>query len=183
VFVDDNNSSNVWLIDADNLRFERIYGGNSVYTPHYGAPEIVQGRDQSRPRTDCWSFAVMAFRTLSLCHPFIGKKVLEPDDAEGGWDAEPAKDGVPADLDEQAYAGYLPFIDDEEDDTNANNSCFPRELVAHQHFDAFFRKLLARKDTTTPSSSNDVLGTGTSQGLRPFVNMSGLHNELFRRRL
>lgn len=130
VFVDDNNSRDVWLIDADNLRFERIYGGNSVYTPHYGAPEIVQGCDQSRPRTDCWSFAVMAFRTLALCHPFIGKKVLEPDDDEGGWDAEPAGDGVPADLDEQAYAGYLPFIDDEEDDTNANNSCLPRDLVA-----------------------------------------------------
>lgn len=53
-------------------------------TPRYGAPEIVQGVDRSRPRTNCWAFAVMAFETLSLVHPFIGKKVLDPDDDEGG---------------------------------------------------------------------------------------------------
>ncbi len=130
VFVGDGDSREVWLIDADNLRFEMAEGGNSVHTPHYGAPEIVQRRDQSRPRTDCWAFAVMAFGMLALCHPFIGKKVLEPDNDEGGWDAEPASDGAPTDLDEQAYAGYLPFIDDEDDDTNAAVSGLPRELVA-----------------------------------------------------
>jgi serine/threonine protein kinase len=130
VFVGDGDSREVWLIDADNLRFEMSEGGNAVYTPHYGAPEIVQGHDQSRPRTDCWAFAVMAFRTLALCHPFIGKKVLEPDNDEGGWDAEPSADSAHADLDEQAYAGYLPFIDDDNDNTNADVSALPRELVA-----------------------------------------------------
>jgi len=130
VFVGDGDSREVWLIDADNLRFERSEGGNAVYTSPYGAPEIVQGRDKSRPRTDCWAFAVMAFGTLALCHPFIGKKVLEPDNDEGGWDAEPAADGAPADLDEQAYAGYFPFIDDDDDDTNAAVSGLPRELVS-----------------------------------------------------
>jgi serine/threonine protein kinase len=130
VFVGEGENPEVWLIDADNLRFERSEGGNAVYTPDYGAPEIVQKLDQSRPRTDCWSFAAMAFETLVLCHPFIGKKVLEPDNDEAGWDAEPAADGAPADIDEQAYAGYLPFIDDEHDDTNAAVSGLPRELVA-----------------------------------------------------
>ncbi|OQX00237.1 MAG: serine/threonine protein kinase [Desulfobacteraceae bacterium A6] len=139
VFVGDGDSREVWLIDADNLRFERSEGGNAVYTQHYGAPEIVQGRDQSRPRTDCWAFAVMAFRTLALCHPFIGKKVLEPDNDEGGWDAEPAADDVPADLHEQAYAGYLPFIDDD-DDTNAAVSGLPRELVATQGLRRLFQE-------------------------------------------
>jgi serine/threonine protein kinase len=128
-FVGEGDSQEVWLIDADNLRLERNSGGNAAYTPQYGAPEIVQARDQSRPRTDCWSFAVMAFRTLALCHPFIGKKVLEPENDNGGWDAESPTDGAPADLDEQAYAGYLPFIDDENDDTNAADSGLPRELV------------------------------------------------------
>jgi Protein kinase domain len=120
----------VWLIDADNLRFERVRGGNSVYTPRYGAPEIVQGTDQSRPRTDCWAFAVMAFETLSLVHPFIGRQVLEPDD-EGGWDSDPdpAAGGASADLDEQAYAGYLPYVDDRDDDSNRALSGLPRELV------------------------------------------------------
>ena len=52
-FLGENSSRMVWLIDSDNLRFELASGGTSVFTPGYGAPEIVQGRDQSRPRTDC----------------------------------------------------------------------------------------------------------------------------------
>ncbi len=124
-----DGSQEVWLIDADNLRFERVQGGNSVYTPRYGAPEIVQGTDQSRPRTDCWAFAVMAFETLSLVHPFIGQKVLDPDDDEDGWDTEPAAPGAPADAEERAYAGYLAYIDDQDDDSNRALSGLPRPLV------------------------------------------------------
>jgi len=140
VFVGDGDSRDVWLIDADNLRFEMSQGGNAVYTPHYGAPEIVQGRDKSRPRTDCWAFAVMAFCTLSQSHPFIGTKVLAPTDDEGGWDAEPVADGVPASLDEQAYAGYLPFVDDADDDSNQGVSGLPRELVATQKLRFLFQE-------------------------------------------
>lgn len=128
-FMGEGDSPEVWLIDADNMRFELVEGGNSVYTPRYGAPEIVQGVDRSRPRTDCWAFAIMAFETLSLVHPFIGKKVLDPDDDEGGWDEAPLVEGAPADLDEQAYAGYLPFVDDENDDSNRAISGLPRPLV------------------------------------------------------
>ena len=130
VFVSNEDSREVWLIDADNMRPELPSGGTSVYTPGYGAPEVVRGTDGSRPRSDCWAFAVMAFKVLVLCHPFIGKKVLEPDDDEGGWDAEPVVEGTPADLDEQAYAGYLPFVDDKDDDSNPSVGGLPRELVA-----------------------------------------------------
>jgi len=128
-FVGSGASREVWLIDADNLRFELPSGGASVYTPGYGAPEVVQGHDQSRPRTDCWSFAVMAFKVLALCHPFIGKKVLDPDDDDAGWDAEPVADNALADLDEQAYAGYFAFIDDNEEASNRGVGGLPRSLV------------------------------------------------------
>lgn len=129
-FIGEETSSDVWLIDADNMRFELPHGGVSVCTPHYGAPEIVRGTDSSRPRSDCWAFAVMAFKLLAICHPFIGKKVLEPDGGEGGWDAEPVGDDLPSDLDERAYAGYFPFIDDEDDDSNHGIGGLPRDLVA-----------------------------------------------------
>jgi serine/threonine protein kinase len=128
VFISEGSSPTVWLIDADNLRFELLSGGTAVYTPGYGAPEVVRGADSSRPRSDCWAFAVMAFKTLALCHPFIGKKVLEPDN-EVGWDADPVMDGAPADLDEQAYAGYFPFVDDHDDESNRGVCGLPRELV------------------------------------------------------
>lgn len=132
VFIAEGEYPDVWLIDADNLRLELAQGGSAVYTPHYGAPEIVQGRDQARPRTDCWAFAVMAFQSLALNHPFIGKRVLEPVRDEGGWDADPEPAGqVPVDVDEQAYAGHLPFVDDENDKTNeaVPGVGLPRELV------------------------------------------------------
>ena len=124
------HASDVWLIDADNMRLEMPGEGTSVYTPGYGAPEVVRATDASRPRSDCWAFAVMAFKTLALCHPFIGRKVLEPEDEDSGWDAEPTTDERPADLQDQAYAGYFPFIDDEDDDSNEGDTGLPRELVA-----------------------------------------------------
>lgn len=143
VFVGEGEIPEVWLIDADNLRLELKEGGSRVFTSQYGAPEIVQGRDGARPRTDCWAFAVLAFQALTLCHPFIGKKVLEADCEEGGWDADsPAPGEAPADLDEQAYAGYLPFIDDEQDTSNAAVAgCgLPRELVTTPELRRLFQE-------------------------------------------
>lgn len=131
-FVSEGSDGDVWLIDADNMRLELPSGGISVYTPGYGAPEVVQGRDQSRPRTDCWAFAVMAFKLLALCHPFTGKKVLQTEDNDGGWDAEPdvsLENGEHGSIEDQAYAGHLPFVDDEDDDSNEGIGGLPRALV------------------------------------------------------
>ena len=141
-FIADVEPCEVWLIDADNLRFERMTGGQSVYSPHYGAPEIVRGIDSSRPYSDIWAFSVMAFEMLALEHPFIGRAVLDPDGDEGGWDcddwdAEPSDDDKPADLDDQAYMGYLPFVDDELDDSNEGMTGLPRDLM----MTPFLRKL------------------------------------------
>ena len=129
-FIGEGDNRQVWMIDADNMRFEILIGGASVYTPGYGAPEIVRGTDSSRPRSDCWAFGVMAFKMLAICHPFIGKKVLEAGDEDSGWDVESGETGAPADLSEQAYAGYLPFVDDDDDDSNQGVAGLPRALVA-----------------------------------------------------
>jgi len=132
-YIGEGEPCDVWLIDADNLRHERINGGQSVSTPRYGAPEVVRSEDASRPYSDIWAFAVMAFEILALTHPFIGRAVLEPDDDGGGWDSDDwdsdPSEGKPADLDDQAYMGFLPFIDDELDDSNEGMSGLPRELV------------------------------------------------------
>ncbi len=133
-FIGEGKPCEVWLIDADNLRFERQTGGPSVYSPHYGAPEIVRGIDSSRPYSDIWAFSVMAFEMLALEHPFIGRAVLNPEGDDGGWDSDDWDDETdsgdkPSDLDDQAYMGFLPFIDDELDDTNEGMTGLPRELM------------------------------------------------------
>jgi len=127
--------SEVWFIDADNLRFEVETEGRSVYTPKYGAPELVQGLDIGRPATDCHAFAVMAFYLLSMIHPFIGKMV--EDGGETDWANDEFDD---VDLDEQAYAGFLPWVDDHKDDINSTLSGLPRSLILTEKLATLFQK-------------------------------------------
>ena len=113
----DHSSRDVWLIDADNLRFETPRSGRGVYTPRFGAPELVQGIDGGRPQTDCHAFAVMAFSMLTSLHPFIGAYVEEGGD--GDWADE---DATTADIDEMAYAGFVPWILDDDDHRNRKDN-------------------------------------------------------------
>ena len=125
IFVSEGlDDSAVWLIDADNIRFEITTGGSVVYTPKYGAPELVQGKDGGRPSSDCHAFAVVAFYLLSLIHPFVGKKVDGTD--EGDW-ADEENDGE--DVEDKAYAGLFPWVHDQDDDSNSSDSGLPRSLL------------------------------------------------------
>lgn len=125
IFISEGlDDSAVWLIDADNIRFEITAGGSVVYTPKFGAPELVQGKDGGRPSSDCHAFAVVAFYLLSLIHPFVGKKVDGTD--EGDW-ADEENDGE--DVEDKAYAGLFPWVDDQDDDSNSSDSGLPRSLL------------------------------------------------------
>ncbi len=101
-----------WLIDLDNLRYEGE-AGSAIYTPGYGAPEIIGGQRFATPMSDAWSFAVMAFQTLSLAHPLLGDMV---------------NDGEP-ELEEEAFAGRLPWIDHATDTRNRSSNGLPRDWV------------------------------------------------------
>lgn len=151
VFIGGQNGrsrSPVWLIDADNLRFEMEHGGSTVYTPKLGAPEIVQvdanghSLDASRPRTDCWAFAVMAFQMLSTLHPFIGRRVLEDND-DSGWDSDAGSSDESMQIDEQAYAGKLPYIDDPDDDSNSGATLLsvPRQIIFNEEVRMLFNEV------------------------------------------
>lgn len=127
VFADGEIEPNVWIIDSDNMRLESSRG-TSVLTIGYCAPEVMTGRDSSRLRTDCWAFAVLAFKMLALVHPFRGKRVDCPDEEED-W-ADTPLDASPDDGNlERAFSGEFPFIDDENDDSNAFAGGLPRTLV------------------------------------------------------
>lgn len=144
-FVSRQDSQSVSLIDADNLRLEGHKGGSSVYTPRYGAPEIVSGADSSRPQSDAWSFSVMAFEILSLIHPFVGRAVLEGDSGESGWDVKTTEVGQSRErqqLDELAMAGKMPYVDDPVDRTNEAVGGLPRELIVTKRLIELFRESL-----------------------------------------
>jgi len=63
-----------WLIDLDNLSHESD-PRRAIYTPGYGAPEVVAGTSGCTSLSDAWAFAVLAWHTLTLHHPFIGDLV------------------------------------------------------------------------------------------------------------
>lgn len=92
----------LWLIDCDNISFES-QPCRALYTPDYGAPELVRGQADFSTLTDIWSFAVIAYQLLTGNHPFKGDMVSS---------------GEPA-LEEQALRGDLPWIDHSEDRSNA----------------------------------------------------------------
>jgi len=145
VFVSQNKTNiKSWFIDPDNLKFYSFSTKGGVYTPRYGSPELVQGVSGSSYRTDCHAFATMAFYMLSMIHPFIGEKVLNNDE---GW--EDVKEDE-QDMDEKAYAGYLPWIDDREDTSNQNSSGLPRMLLLTERLSNLFNDTFS-KGRVTPS--------------------------------
>jgi len=136
VFFSENKAFNhVWFIDADNLRFENKNSKKAVYTPGYGAPELVLGQAGASTRTDVYSFAVLAFKLLSLLHPFDGEKLQKNDD---DWASEEEGTASNMPMDEQAQAGLLPFIDDPDDDSNRNSSGLPRSLILTEKLQQLF---------------------------------------------
>ena len=83
-FAKGNNFSNVWLIDCDNLKFSNELK-KGIYTPGYGAPEIVNQISDNTIFSDCYSFAVLAFRVLTAKNPF--EISYNESSSSGGWDA------------------------------------------------------------------------------------------------
>lgn len=106
-------ATEAWLIDLDNLRADSDLE-NAVYTPGYGAPEVVAGKAGPTSLSDAFGFAVLAFNVLTVVHPFRGDLV---------------EDGDP-DLEEEAFAGRLPWVEHEGDPRNrSSRGIHPRTTV------------------------------------------------------
>ncbi len=112
IAADHDDSCTVWLIDADNLDYEKKRGV-IVYTPSYGAPELVQHVDGIRFVSDCHAFGVLVSQVLTWVHPFHGKMLEDPDGDDWG-DASATE----MTMEQKADAGLLPWIDDPTDRSN-----------------------------------------------------------------
>ena len=74
----------VWLIDSDNLHYSTS-SQYFVFTPNFAAPEVEEGVMPATTLSDVWSFAVLAFYTLTLHHPF---EQIEQEITHTMWDEE-----------------------------------------------------------------------------------------------
>lgn len=125
VFVSKSIEHNeVWLIDSDNISVTSREGGQKIWSPQFGAPEIVRGTSGINSLTDSWSFGVLAFELISLTHPFKGDMVGQ---------------GTP-ELEEQALRGELPWIDHPADRRNAFSGSLPRHALLTVRLRALFEQ-------------------------------------------
>ncbi|RKG56897.1 serine/threonine protein kinase [Corallococcus sp. AB011P] len=114
IFVSESpDATEVRFIDADNIHYTSVAGVPAVYTPGYGAPELVRCTSGVNSLTDAHAFSVLTFQTLSLVHPLIGDTV---------------NDGPP-EREEEALSGQLPWIDDPTDKSNSASYGIPRSGV------------------------------------------------------
>lgn len=124
VFVSESTGAvEAWLIDLDNLSHDSD-PRHALYTPGYGAPEVVDGSAGCTSLSDAWAFAVLVWRTLTLSHPFVGDLV----------------DGGEPELEAAAYAGELPWVGHGTDDRNRCSTGFPPELVLAKRLVELARK-------------------------------------------
>lgn len=113
VFVSEPVSAvEAWLIDLDNLSYESD-PKRAIHTLGYGAPEVVAGTAGCTSLSDAWAFAVLVWQALTLTHPFVGDLV----------------NNAGPELEEQAFAGKLPWVRHSTDDRNACSAGLPPDLV------------------------------------------------------
>jgi serine/threonine protein kinase len=124
VFISENPEHHeVQLIDCDNLVL-LSESDSRLYTPRYGAPELVRGESVHSTMTDAFSFAVIAYELLTLSHPLIGDMV---------------SNGEP-ELEEAAFKGELPWVEDAKDASNVSKDGLPSELVVFKTLRELFQK-------------------------------------------
>lgn len=124
IFVSDDPAfAETWLIDCDNISLDS-HSGLTLHTVDYGAPEVVRGEALLSSLTDCWSFAVIAYRLLTHNHPFKGEMVScgEPE------------------IEDAALRGEHPWINDSEDDSNACFVNLPLQLLEHSKLPQLFSR-------------------------------------------
>ncbi|BBL88947.1 hypothetical protein VroAM7_16000 [Vibrio rotiferianus] len=129
----------VWLIDADNLRFEVTNAKAGVLTPQYAAPEVVKGESGARVTSDAYSLSLLAFKILTMCGAFEGERFTDDDD---DWAADDSQNGELS-VETQAEHGLLPFIFDAEDDSNTQirGRGLPHQLTLTPELLTFFQEM------------------------------------------
>jgi serine/threonine protein kinase len=118
IFISETlDAHEVWLIDLDNLDYLSSHAPG-IYTPGFGAPEVITGRAGVSTLSDAFAFAVLAFWVLTQTHPFLGDYV-----EEASWDDDDD------DREQRALRGDVAWIEDPDDASNRTGKGIPRDFV------------------------------------------------------
>ena len=139
VFVSKNSKdSEVWLIDPDNLHYQGDFN-LCIGTPLYRAPEVAKGSPNT-VKSDLFTFALIAFEYLTYSKPFIGELIDEYDD-----------DGEDEGIETDAELGNIPWVGNEDDDSNSQNAGIPMDKVLTGELRELFRRTF-EEGLTDPSA-------------------------------
>lgn len=134
-----DNNVIVWLIDSDNLNFQRITSKKIFGTPGYYAPELINPDISKRKGntfySDSYSFSIALFTQLTGKYPFMGS-FFEEHSEEFEYEE---------DKEEMAFSGTLPWILDEEDKSNESDTVPPSDLVISKDIRNLFRRTFSKK--------------------------------------
>lgn len=145
----DKRAREVWLIDADNMRYF-FQGNRRIMTPGYGAPEVAAG-GMNTLESDEYTFAVLAHEILTLNSPFQGKMAAKTGNS---WDDEDPWDTSSKSGETKEKAEYIPWIYDQDDTRNAvaPGTGFSPELVMTGKMKELFYRNFSEEGQKNPAS-------------------------------
>jgi len=120
----DKAKASICMIDIDNLYVPGTDKSGILGTVRYMAPEVTNRQMQPDIFTDDYSLAVILFELLRVGHPYVGDEVLN---------------GTP-EMENKAYKGDYPYVDDEEKSFNRSSQMLPAEVVFNPKLKELFKK-------------------------------------------
>lgn len=160
----DVRENEAWLIDADNMRYT-IDFNKVVSTLGYVAPEIAKGQSGNTTYSDVYSFAILALKILAFVGPFEGNLLFGKSESDfDDWEEDETQDVEEQDDWEfdgdqsaeksnalKAEHGELPWIEDEDDDSNRSDLGIKREYVLSKNLKALFQRTFGKEGREDPT--------------------------------
>jgi eukaryotic-like serine/threonine-protein kinase len=151
----DAKETEVWLIDADNMRY--MLGFDTIIsTKGYGAPELVKEVSCNTTYSDVYSFAILAFKLLAFTDPFTGARfettMTGDADTVDDWDDWSTESIDSVNPFEMAERGEFPWIEDRFDDSNRTQAGFPRKHVLTERMFDLFQQTFGDEGRNYPAS-------------------------------
>ena len=122
--AEDKTKASVCMIDIDNVYVPGTDRTSILGTARYMAPEIMNKQMQPDILTDDYSLAVLLFELLRAGHPYLGDMVT----------------GGSPEMENDAYKGLYPYVDDDEHTFNSSSKMLPHEAVFSSKLKELFKK-------------------------------------------